>query len=47
MLFLTKITKLPLREALEGVKGYISAGPSIDLPNNLVIQYLLIYTYLE
>lgn len=47
MLFLTKITKLPLKEALEGAKECISAGPSIDLPNILFIQYLLIYTYFE
>lgn len=47
MLFLTNITKLPLRQALEGAKGYISAGPSTDLPNNSLIQYLLIHMYLE
>lgn len=38
MLFLTKITNLPPRDALEGAQEQLSVGCSIGLPNILPIQ---------
>lgn len=47
MLFLTKITNLPLRGALEGAKGQLSMGCSIGLPNTLSNQSVPKYSYLK
>lgn len=47
MLFLTKITNLPLRDALEGAKEQLSVGCSIGLPNISSIQSVPKYSYLK